>query len=129
MFVLAIDKAQLSHAIKAIYGNEFDAIGYLRRFVDLEFRLPDPNRTEFLTQLMSKSGIHQIFDEKPGMEWGKSTEVQRLLLEFLNPLNTSLRQTQQSIYRFGLVLASFDPPSVIAYSGSCRDDNPQNNRS
>ena len=118
VFVLAIDKAQLSHAIKAIYGNEFDAIGYLRRFVDLEFRLPDTNRTKFLTQLMSKSGMHQIFDEKPGMEWGKSTEVQELLLVFLNPLNTSLRQTQQSIYRFGLVLASFDPPSVIAYSAA-----------
>ena len=118
VFVLAIDKAQLSHAVKAIYGNEFDAIGYLRRFVDLEFRLPDPNRTKFLTQLMSKSGMHQIFDEKPGMEWGKSTEVQELLLAFLNPLNTSLRQTQHSIYRFGLVLASFEPPSVIAYSAA-----------
>lgn len=40
IFVISIDKEQLSHSVSTIYGQGMDTIGYLRRFFDLDYRLP-----------------------------------------------------------------------------------------
>lgn len=39
-FIISVDKIQLSHSIKSLYGEGMDADGYLRRFFDLEFMMP-----------------------------------------------------------------------------------------
>ena len=44
VFVLAVNRSELAHSIGALYGSGFDAMGYLRRFFDVDFRLPDPER-------------------------------------------------------------------------------------
>ena len=115
VFVLAIDKSQLIHAIKAIYGYEFDSIGYLRRFIDLDFRLPDPNRTTFMTHMMDQTRLLQFFEGHSGHSWGESTDTQRLLETFLSLPTLSFRQTQQAMFRLGLVLSSLDSPTNISY--------------
>ena len=115
VFVLAIDKTQLTHAIKALYGNEFDSIGYLRRFIDLDFRLPDPDRTNFVSQLMDQTMLLQFFENYSGDSWGESHDTQKLLKTFLSLPALSLRQIQQAVYRLGLVLASLDSPTTISY--------------
>ena len=48
VFVLAVNRAELAHAIKALYGSGFDAEGYLRRFFDVDFILPAPDRKAFI---------------------------------------------------------------------------------
>ena len=116
VFVLAIDKSQLAHAIKALYGNEFDSIGYLRRFIDLDFLLPNPNRTEFVGQLFEKTGILQFSQQNPGHYQGTFADARNLLHAFMGTPITSLRQVQQTMYRLGLVLASLDSPPTIAYA-------------
>ena len=40
IFIISIDKEQLSHSVSTIYGQNMDIIGYLRRFFDLDYRLP-----------------------------------------------------------------------------------------
>lgn len=40
IFVISLDKEQLSYSIKTLYGQEMDSEGYLRRFFDLEYHLP-----------------------------------------------------------------------------------------
>ncbi|MGJ5642883.1 KAP family P-loop NTPase fold protein [Formosa sp. S-31] len=41
VFVLSIDKEQLGHAVRGVYGSDLiDANEYLRRFIDVEFSLP-----------------------------------------------------------------------------------------
>ena len=40
VFVLAVNREQLAHAVCALYGADFNAEGYLRRFFDEDFRLP-----------------------------------------------------------------------------------------
>ena len=47
IFILATNKSALAHSVKALYGYEFDAAGYLHRFFDLDLQLPEPNRKEF----------------------------------------------------------------------------------
>ena len=54
IFVLALDKKQLSHSIKTLYGQEMDSVGYLRRFIDLEFVLPEPFIWTYLDYMLSK---------------------------------------------------------------------------
>ena len=44
VFVLALDREQLGHSIKAVYGNGIDSDGYLRRFVDFEYQLKNPEK-------------------------------------------------------------------------------------
>ena len=115
VFVLTVDKSQLSHAIKAIYGNDFDAIGYLRRFIDLDFRLPDPDRTKLIAHLMDDTGINKFFESYPGSSWGKSSDTKNLLKAFLSLPALSFRQIQQTLHHLGLVLASLDSPTNISY--------------
>ena len=44
VFVLGIDKEQLGHAVRGVYGSDkIDADEYLRRFIDLEYALPEPD--------------------------------------------------------------------------------------
>lgn len=40
VFVISIDKEQLSHSVSTIYGHNMDTVGYLRRFFDLDYKLP-----------------------------------------------------------------------------------------
>ncbi|EOU1703560.1 P-loop NTPase fold protein [Clostridium perfringens] len=48
IFVISLDKEQLSHSIKTIYGQDMDSDGYLRRFFDLEYILPSDNNKLYI---------------------------------------------------------------------------------
>jgi len=48
VFVLSIDKSQLEHAVRGVYGSEqIDANEYLKRFVDLEYSLMEPDSEKY----------------------------------------------------------------------------------
>lgn len=51
VFVVATDTQQLSHSVKAVYGEGFNGEIYLRRFFDQIYTLPEPNCVEFTTLL------------------------------------------------------------------------------
>ena len=57
VFVLAVNRSELQHAVKAIYGDEFKAEAYLRRFIDLDLYLPDPNLENFIGKLFLSMGL------------------------------------------------------------------------
>ncbi len=113
VFVLGVNRSQLKHSVKALYGDEFDALGYLGRFFDLEFRLPEPDRTEFIDAIMKETGLNSYLEraEKQGPlrieETLKEAGIARNLLQafFVTP-DLSLRQIGQAIHRLGLVFAS-----------------------
>lgn len=48
IFVLALDIEQLGYAISTIYGQNMDATGYLRRFVDVTVKLPIPDKKAYI---------------------------------------------------------------------------------
>lgn len=64
VFVISIDKAQLSKSIQAIYG-QIDTENYLRRFFDLEVTLPNPSPQRFCEYLQErlkiKTNLAEIF--------------------------------------------------------------------
>lgn len=66
VFVLAIDKEQLGHAVRGVYGSEqLNADEYLRRFIDLEYSIPRPEAKNYLTYLYKYFGFeNKLFGEK-----------------------------------------------------------------
>ncbi len=48
VFIISVDMMQLSYSISTIYGQGMDSIGYLRRFIDMNFNIPKPIIDEFV---------------------------------------------------------------------------------
>ena len=103
VFVLAVNRSELAHSIKALYGSEFDAQGYLRRFFDVDFRLPDPDREAFINQMLATIGIVDYFGRMKDQD---EVIVPNLLRHFFSAPSLSLRTIAQAIHRLGLVIAS-----------------------
>ncbi|WP_373399515.1 P-loop NTPase fold protein [Algoriphagus halophilus] len=52
VFVLSIDKSQLGNAVCGVYGSEnIDSNEYLRRFIDIEYLIPEPDSDKFIAYL------------------------------------------------------------------------------
>lgn len=63
VFVFGVDREQLGNAIKAVYGD-IDVDGYLRRFFDMDFLLPQNNTSVFCESLLVKYGVTEYLQEK-----------------------------------------------------------------
>jgi len=57
VFVVATDSDQLSHSVKAVYGAEFAARKYLRRFFDRVFVFPEADRADFIKNAFDNVAI------------------------------------------------------------------------
>ena len=107
VFVLAINRLELVHSIKALYGDEFDALGYLRRFFDVDFVLPAPARKAFIEQMLATIQIDDYFARTKDQTARQDAKpVRDLLHGFFHAPDLSLRRIAQAIHRLGLVFAS-----------------------
>ena len=107
IFVLAVNRGELAHSIKALYGDGFDAQGYLGRFFDVDFRLPEPEREAFINQMLATIRIDDYFERTKDQAARQCVQtVQSLLQGFFYAPDLSLRRIAQAIHRLGLVFAS-----------------------
>ena len=63
VFIVAIDSMQVQSSVQAIYGPNFDGIGYLRRFFNLELSLPAVNVGKYIESLFSEHKITEKFPQ------------------------------------------------------------------
>lgn len=61
IFILAWDKVQLSESIKTVYGTGMDSNGYLRRFIDLDYQLPEPSKKDYINYLIEKEELKESY--------------------------------------------------------------------
>ena len=101
VFVLAVNRAELVHSVKALYGSGFDAEGYLRRFFDLDFQLPKPSREQFVDKLLNTTGLASILKSQ-GLD--ELDYAMRFLKAFLGSPELSLRDIQQAAHRLALTM-------------------------
>ena len=107
VFVLAVNRSQLSHSVKALYGNDFDAYGYLRRFFDVDFRLPDPSREKFIGKSLSDIRLESYFERTGEHNVQDQFRIARKILsQFFDSPALDLRTIAQAIYHLGIVFAS-----------------------
>ncbi len=59
-FILMQDSEQLSHSVKVLYGSDCDSSGYLRRFIDIEFKIPEIEVIEYIELIYSRGKFKRI---------------------------------------------------------------------
>jgi predicted KAP-like P-loop ATPase len=108
VFVLAMDKVQLSHSVKGIYGAEFEAIGYLRRFIDIEYTLPESDLNAFIDQLYINFGFNDFFQKRMKFrEFQYDKDHLKDTFKLLaNAKKLSLREVEQLFAKINLVIQS-----------------------
>ena len=99
VFVLAINRPQLAHSVKAIYGSSFDAHGYLGRFFDVDFQLPQPSRKAFINHALEWAGHEQAETH------GDLIPI-AMLQSFFSDSGLSFRQVEQAVNRLRWVVTS-----------------------
>ena len=114
VFVLAVNRTELAKSVKALYGSEFDAEGYLRRFFDIDFRLPAPDRQKFIRNSLELLGVDELLTKSiDPIAKANSGIVLETFTTFFGQDDLSLRSIGQAIHRFGVVLASIGEKNGI----------------
>lgn len=75
VFVIAIDKKQISHSIRSIYGQGMDVDGYLRRFIDFDYRLPISDNREFAKFLFNQYEYANYFSNRSAEDNSYASDV------------------------------------------------------
>ncbi|MEJ8841515.1 P-loop NTPase fold protein [Lacibacter sp. H375] len=118
VFVLSIDKEQLGNAVRGVYGSEqINVNEYLRRFIDVEYSLPNPTISAFCKYLFHYYDFDSFFKSTERnfiTEFhndGKSFyEFSSLLLE---EKNLTLRQVEKLFSYSRLALNLFSKDNYI----------------
>lgn len=118
VFILSIDKEQLGNAIKGVYGSDsIDASEYLRRFIDLEYSIPEPDVEIFYRYLYDYFQFDDFFQSQERLKYhelksDKSNFLETCKLLFTNS-NVPLRQQEKIFAHSRLALRSFAPNMYV----------------
>ena len=118
VFVLSIDKEQLSHAIRGVYGSEnLDADEYLRRFIDLEYQIPDPETDGFSEYLYEYFDFNRFFKSALRLNNSEFRNDESTFLFIAANLfkkeTLTLRQQEQIFAYARIVLSTFAPKARV----------------
>ncbi len=113
VFVLATDTEQLQHAVKVIYGLEFDAYTYLSRFFNRRFSMLSCSRHDFVESHLSDASYLEsnIFENiwPKGLNVGSLNDI---ISAIADACQLSLRSTEKLIDRSLLVLVNMKDDSI-----------------
>lgn len=97
VFIVATDKGQLQHSIRAIYGAEFDSRLYLDRFFTRTVTLSNPSRADFISRKINESDTFSNFTDDAEnfvymeSEKGRKVDLIELLSGIADGFNWPLR--------------------------------------
>jgi hypothetical protein len=114
VFVLALDASQLSHSVKCLYGADMDADGYLRRFIDLSYRLPEPEPRPFAELLFRRFSLAEALKRRgDGVPW--SEDVVEAFATLSSAFALSLRKQEQCFTEINLVVRTAPLQTKLYY--------------
>lgn len=115
VFILALDKQQLAHSVRGIYGADFEATGYLRRFIDIEYNLGQVELDNFISQLFQTFNFQTFFD--PRSQYSSFQYDKDNLINVFKMLakseQLSLREVEQLFSKVNLVVLSTNTDTHI----------------
>ena len=97
IFVLAVNRRELGHSIKAIYGNEFDSQQYLGRFIDVNIPLSATDRGKYISNLMHTLTRENFY------RGGYTNKVLSLVMKVFGSADISLRTIAHYMYRLNSI--------------------------
>jgi hypothetical protein len=112
VFILSIDKEQLGNAIKGVYGSDdIEADEYLRRFIDLEYSIPEPEANIFYKYLYDYFQFNDFFESSDRLKYHEFNRDKKYFLETCELLfanaDIPLRQQEKIFAHSRLALRSF----------------------
>jgi hypothetical protein len=114
IFVLGIAKEQLGHSIKSVYGSDFDHEGYLKRFIDISYDLPAPDKGKFLEYLMSRFGISDdLKNREINTDRNGGRHLHEILSNIFEHFNYGLRDQEQFIAHLNIIIRTHSTGSFI----------------
>ncbi|MDP8246724.1 MAG: P-loop NTPase fold protein [Candidatus Tritonobacter lacicola] len=113
IFVIAIDRGQIIHSIRSIYGLGMKAEGYLRRFIDLGYRLPQPSSDIFCRFLFNRFKLNEVYGARKGPLQSDPDYLINTFAQLANIFNFSLRLQEQCFTEMNLVLRTTSSNGII----------------
>ncbi len=118
VFVLSIDKIQLGHAIRGVYGNDnINSEEYLRRFIDVEYSIPSPNTTSFCNYLYDYFQFDDFFYSDNRKKYTAFSTDKSALIKmaatFFEKSKLTLRQQEKLFAHARLGLAFFQENQYV----------------
>lgn len=118
VFVLSIDKTQLGYSIQGHYGShKIDTNEYLRRFIDVEYHLPNPDGKLFSNYLYKYYQFEEFFDSgnrKSSRELREDgSDFISFAIIFFEKNKYTLRQQEKLFSHARLVLNTFSSNNYV----------------
>ena len=112
VFVLSIDKEQLGNAIRGVYGSDrIDSNEYLKRFIDIEYSIPEPEKDIFHRYLYSYFNFDEFLENSSRKKYPELATDKRSFLEFSTILfstdSITLRQQEKIFAHCRLAIRAF----------------------
>jgi hypothetical protein len=130
VFVLSIDKEQLSNSIRGYYGSDLiEADEYLKRFIDIEYILPAPNIGQFCNYLYDYYGFDSYEKARDSRDGLKDSFLVIANILFMYK-SLSLRQIEKifthirlslNMYNYNQIIYS-DLVCLLTYLRICESD-------
>lgn len=106
VFVLGLDKKQMGCSIQTLYGQGLDVDGYLSRFIDVDYYLPEPNKKKFIEFLIKRHNLESEFfvlrKKYSDFQYDKDTII-KVFTGLFNLFSLSLRQIEQIMSQLVIV--------------------------
>ncbi|WP_419926409.1 KAP family P-loop NTPase fold protein [Candidatus Poriferisocius sp.] len=109
--VLAANLKELCHTVQSIYGPNFTADRYLRRFADQYVLLTKPDEqhlSEFLEHTLEIAGLHTRISAA-NSPMGTDADAGKVLQLAIEATGCSIRDLEQAIFRAVAPIASVEP--------------------
>lgn len=105
VFVLAVNRDQLSKSIQGVYGPSFDGLSYLKRFIDLDYSLRIPDRNAYIRIRLQQKDLQSRFAKRTeGRD--EYSVIEEMLHWLCERFNYTLRDIDQLTTRLRLIVRS-----------------------
>lgn len=112
VFILALEANQLSKTISALYGlDEVHASIYLRKFIDMEYSLPEPSLDTFADYLFAEYNLHDL--NSPIFE---NVNLHGLFSKLSSIFGMSLRDMSQAASQLAAIVRCYNIDWATTYA-------------
>ena len=108
-FVLGVNTSQLTHSVSTLYGSKFDGSAYLKRFINVDVRLPDANRAQIVEATLNSLNVDSRTDLFPYSTHEQlQTNILEMFSKFFDWVAMDYRTVDQTLRRFGLICGAIE---------------------
>ncbi len=104
VFVLSVDKQQLSASVASVYGEKSDTQEYLRRFFDLEFGIPKISSKRHTKVVLTQFGLDEVFARRKGELQNDQSNFIDYFSALADVFQLSLRARERCITMLAVVM-------------------------